>query len=104
MMGASELLKMVVDSTASKSVVLSCVLAIGGYSFNQAVNQKETSQAVAWHTQAIKDMKANQDLLAKGLQEHTVTLSRIDGKLDVINQKIDDDRNYAQRHQVVSTR
>jgi hypothetical protein len=99
-----EFIKMIVDSTASKGIMLSLMVTIGGFGLKQAAHQEDVDHTLAWHSKVIMQIQGTQVETAKGLQEHTVTLSRIDGKLDVINQKIDDDRNYAQRHQTVNTR
>jgi hypothetical protein len=103
-MSMGEFVKMAVDSAASKSVLLSVVVALGGFGIKTAVHQSEVDNTIAWHTKALAEIHASQSEVAKGLEYHTVVLSQISGKLDVINQKIDDDRNYAQRHQPVNTR
>lgn len=96
--------KAIVDSTALKSVLASIVLAVGGMGVKQIVHQDEIDHTVEWHAKAIQQLQVSQETTNLAIQSHTITLSQINGKLDVINQKIDDDRNYAQRHQVVNTR
>jgi hypothetical protein len=103
-MTLGEILKVIADSTTSKNVMLSAIVGVGGFAIHQAMVWSDVQKDVAWHSAAIKELKANSDLTQKAITDHTVTLSRIDGKLDVINQKIDDDRNYAQRHQPVNSR
>jgi hypothetical protein len=103
-MSAGEFIKMAVDSAASKSVLLSIVVALGGFGIRTAVHENDVDNTLAWHSKAVQELRTSQEQTAHSLNDHTVVLSQINGKLDVINQKIDDDRNYAQRHQTANTR
>jgi hypothetical protein len=49
------------------------------------------------HTQQIEKLWEGQKATHDSLQELSVTVARIDGKIDVLGQKIDDDRAKAKK-------
>lgn len=89
----------VLESGAIKSVALSVAIAGGGFLVKSAVHEYSVDNELAWHGKALTELKAGQAEQAAQSQAHTVALTKISGQLDVLNQKIDDDRNYAIRHQ-----
>lgn len=92
------------ESGTAKSLIISALVTTGGFVLKQQVHEAQSDQTLAWHTEAIRKIHDHEETAAQALVDHTVTLARIEGKLDTVNQKIDDDRNYAERHQVRSTR
>lgn len=92
------------ESPSVKGAAVSFVVTAIGFVAHQYVRQNEVDTQLSWHSKAITDLRTGQDLTHNSLEAHSIILERIEGKLDVVNQKIDDDRNYAERHQVVATR
>lgn len=103
-MNVGEIFSKAMDSGTVKGAALSIVCAVGGFFINQVKHDSNIDSTIAWHTKALSDLRDGQTATNKALDEHALTLMKIDGKLDVITTKIDDDRNYAQRHQPINTR
>jgi len=87
---------------AVKGVLLSATFAILGFVCKQAVSEFRVDSTLEWHGKAITELQSGQQATHQKLEDLAVTSARIDGKLDVLSQKIDDDRwerqNYQQRH------
>lgn len=89
------------DSGTIKGVVLSLAFTAFGFVAKEAVQEFKVKTAIEDHTKAIADLKTGQDTTHAQLEGIAVTLTQFGGKLDVLNQKIDDDRerrNWNERH------
>jgi hypothetical protein len=75
-----------------KTIGIALLTGAIGFGSKQVIESYGQNHVVEEHTQQIGKLfdiaKKTQD----GLQEQAVTTARIEGKIDVINQKIDDDR------------
>lgn len=80
------------DSAAPKSIVLSIVFTGIGFVTKQAVEQYRVDETLSRHTQQIEKLVAGQDLIRNTLEVNHVTLTGIDGKIDVLSTMIADDR------------
>jgi hypothetical protein len=76
-----------------KSGMLPTVAACVGFLFHQAVASNEQQHELQDHTTQIQKLIQGQEATHTDLNGVSVTIARIEGKLDVLNQKIDDDRN-----------
>lgn len=89
------------DSGTAKGIVLSLALTALGFVGKAAVQEFKVNDAIESHTKAITALQTGQDTTHEKLEGISVTLTQLGGKLDVINQKIDDDRerrNWNERH------
>lgn len=92
------------DSSTVKGAALSIACTAGGFLISQVKHETTVDSTIAWHSKALADLKTGQAATNQALSEHALTLMKIDGKLDVITTKIEDDRNYNERHQPKNTR
>jgi uncharacterized membrane protein len=83
------------DISTVKGVILSLAMGAVGFGAHQIVDASSDKHTLDEHTQQIEKLFeiAKQNQLS--LQDAAVAAARIEGKLDVINQKIDDDRSTA---------
>lgn len=103
-MNWGDLVGKVFDSGTVKGAALSIACTAGGFLISQVKHETTVDSTIAWHSKALSDLKEGQTATNKALDEHALTLMKIDGKLDVITTKIEDDRNYNERHQPKNTR
>lgn len=89
------------ESGTVKGIILSLAFATVGFVAKTAVQEYTVKTAVEDHTKAIADLQTGQNVTHAQIEGISVTLTAIGGKLDVLNQKIDDDRerrNWNERH------
>lgn len=75
-----------------KSLALSALLGLGGWTAHTLISTEGNSQTLAAHGRQLDTLEQGQDKTQEALQGLSVAVAKIDGKLDVVNQKIDDDR------------
>ena len=80
------------DASWLKSVTLSLVIGGLGWTAHTLLTSDGNARLLTEHTQQLEKLAAGQEKTADALQNMAVTITRIDGKLDTVNQKIDDDR------------
>lgn len=100
-MNLSEIAGKLMESGTARGVVLSVALTTFGFVAKEAVQEYKVNTAIEDHTKAISDLQSGQDVTHKRLEDIVVILEGIKGKQDVLNQKIDDDRerrNWNERH------
>lgn len=84
------------DSNAARGVILSAVLAITGFVVDQKTQAFRAQQKLDDHTIQLDRLEASSKASEARQQLLELSVSRVEGKIDVLNQKIDDDR--AARH------
>lgn len=95
--GFGGLLRGVLENSTTKSVGLSVLMAIAGYMFHAYGQLNQQELQIADNQQQIKELQLNQDTTKVAIDNVAISITRIEGKLDVLNQKIDDDRRNATR-------
>lgn len=82
-----------------KGSALSIVMAGAGFLVHVAVASDAQEKKLAEHDTQIQHLLDGQQRTNGALNNVSVTIARVEGKIDVLNQKIDDDRSTAsQRH------
>ena len=79
-------------SATIKSLLLSVLVGAGGWTAHTLLESNGNAQVLAAHGKQLDALTAGQAKTDDALDGLAVTVARIDGKLDVVNQKIDDDR------------
>lgn len=82
------------NNTTTKSVAVSILVGTGGWAAHTLVGAQANATVLAAHTQQLERLWQGQGQASAALQGLGVAITRIDGKLDVVNQKIDDDRAH----------
>jgi hypothetical protein len=73
------------------STIAGTVMFFGHWFFSDHDQQNLLDQ----HTVQLSALKATVDETSKAIQQLVITTTRTDGKLDTLNQKIDDDRRQS---------
>lgn len=81
--------------TIGKGGLLSVAMAGAGFLFHVAVASDKQETKLEQHDAQIQRLVEGQVAAHKDLNDVAVTIARVEGKLDVLNQKIDDDRSSA---------
>jgi hypothetical protein len=76
-----------------KSGGLSVAAAFVGFAFHQAVASNAAEHKLEEHDVQIQKLIAGQEATHEDLNKISITIARVEGKLGVIDQKIDDDRS-----------
>jgi hypothetical protein len=84
--------KLVPDKVA---VVLAAVSCLGGWGIHALSVFNLDQQKLDEHTAQIQHLQTGQRETHDKLNDIGITILKVDGKLDVLNQKIDDDRANA---------
>jgi hypothetical protein len=82
---------------AMKTAVVSVVMATCGWAGHTVLEMNAQSKVLDEHTVQIQKLFDGQAETHKSLQDVTTTLTRMEGKIDVVNQKVDDDRSRKDR-------
>lgn len=82
-------------SGAIKSLLLSALIGAGGWTAHTLISTEGNTQVLAEHSRQLEKLEQGQEQTRSTLSDLEVTMKGIDGKLDVVNQKIDDDRRAA---------
>lgn len=89
-------------SSFGKSGLLSVAMAGAGFAVHVAVaaseqtsKQQQMEAKLADHDAALKTLADGQTRMTGVLNNVAITIARVEGKVDVTNQKIDDDRSAA---------
>lgn len=86
------------NNSTVKSIAISVLVGTGGWAAHTLVGSAGNSQVLAMHGKQLDALTQGQQKTDDALDRLAITVTRIDGKLDTVNQKIDDDR--AARHAV----
>lgn len=85
------------ENSTVKGIALSLAMGAIGFGSKQVIESYGQIHMLDEHTQQIGKLfeiaKQNQ----QNLQESAVSMARIEGKIDVLNQKVDDDRSKTHR-------
>jgi peptidoglycan hydrolase CwlO-like protein len=85
------------ENSVVKNIAISLVMGAIGFGTHQAVESvSQTHQLETQNTQ-IQKLFEGQSETHTQVQDLSVALARMEGKLDVLNQKIDDDRSKTRR-------
>lgn len=85
------------DSKTLRTGVISVTMAILGYAGHAAIEVNKQGDILDAHTATIQELKKGQDETHHVLADLTTAVVRVEGKVDVVNQKIDDDREAKHR-------
>lgn len=77
---------------ALKGAAISGIVAIGGWFWHSSVTSHDQDHVLNLHTQQIAELASVSKDTQMSVNQLVVTTTRTEGKLDTINQKIDDDR------------
>lgn len=88
---------MLFNSALAKGVFASLLVGLGGWTAHTLVEARSNSQMLSAHTQQLDRLEAGQTKQEDTLKGLGVAVAQINGKLDVVNQKIDDDRRAVHR-------
>jgi hypothetical protein len=80
------------ENSAVKSVTISVLMAALGWAGNTLMQVPSTNVKLDEHTKQIAALSDAQSKTSDKLDRITDSLGRIEAKVDVANQKIDDDR------------
>lgn len=83
-------------SNVMKSAAVAGAISIMGICANAIMATHDQGRVLSWHTDAIKQLQVGQGAENKTLTDVDVSVVRLEGKIDTLNQKIDD----AQKHEV----
>jgi peptidoglycan hydrolase CwlO-like protein len=83
--------------SALRSVALSATMAIVGFVSHQMIASVGQEKQLATHDQQIAKLFESQGEIHKSVEDLAIAVARVEGKLDVLNQKIDDDRSKTHR-------
>lgn len=86
------MLKELMDSGILKNILLSGAMAAVGFVSHQMVSSAKQEQILVQHDTQIQKLYEDKATTHKDMNDLTVTVTRVEGKIDVLNQKIDDDR------------
>lgn len=79
-------------SELARTAAVSAVMAIAGWGGSTLLTASDNSLVLQTHTGQIQHIFESQKETKDALEKVSTAIIRIDGKIDVINQKIDDDR------------
>lgn len=77
----------------TKSVGLGALLSVAGWAAHALIGAENNATVLANHTKQLDAQSAAITQTADSVQHLTVAVTRIDGKIDVLTTKIDDDRH-----------
>jgi hypothetical protein len=86
------LVELFFNNATTKSLALSILVGAGGWTAHTLIGAQNNGQVLAVHTQQLAELKQGQQKVDEALDSLAITVTRMDGKLDTVNQKIDDDR------------
>jgi Tfp pilus assembly protein PilN len=78
------------ESGTVKSITISAIMALLGFAARQLLEVNTQQTILVQHSQILEKQSASLDALAQSVQGLSVTTTRIDGKLDVLKQRLDD--------------
>jgi peptidoglycan hydrolase CwlO-like protein len=77
-------------SNVMKSAAVAGATALLGICANAVITTRDNARTLNWHTAAIQKVQEGQVSQAKTLQDVDLGIVRLEGKIDTLNQKIDD--------------
>lgn len=77
-------------SNVMKSAAVAGAISIMGICANAIMATHDQGRVLAWHTGAIQGLQTGQVAQEKTLNDVDVSVVRLEGKIDTLNQKIDD--------------
>ena len=83
-------LRALLENGMVKYLLLPALAAVGGFLGHAVVEVPGLSKQVEQHTTQLQNLWTGQAETHKALQDVAVAVTRVDGKLDVVNQKLDD--------------
>jgi Tfp pilus assembly protein PilN len=81
------------ESGTVKSITISAIMALLGFASHQLLEVNTQQAMLEQHTAQLQKLGASADATAAAVQGLAVTTARIDGKLDVLKQRLDDSRS-----------
>ena len=87
----------VLDNSTVRGIGLSILMGLLGFGAKQAVESYGQTTTLTQHTAQISKLFDIAQQNQKALETNAVSTARIEVKIDVINQKIDDDRSKTRR-------
>ena len=86
------LIELFFNNGTTKSLSITALVAVGGWTANTLINAHGQSDVLAAHTQQLDKLWQGQAQTHNDIQSLSVVVATVNGKLDVLGQKIDDDR------------
>ena len=86
------ILELFFNNGTTKSLAITALVAVGGWTANTLINAHGQSDVLATHTQQLDKLWMAQGETSKAIASLSLTTAQISGKIDVLGQKIDDDR------------
>jgi peptidoglycan hydrolase CwlO-like protein len=77
-------------SNVMKTAAVTVAVSLVGICGNAILATHDQGKVMTWHTTAIQKLQDGQTAQAKTLQDVDVGIVRLEGKIDTLNQKIDD--------------
>jgi hypothetical protein len=77
-------------SNVMKSAAVAGATALLGVCANAVMTTRDNARTLSWHTTAIQKVEDVQAAQGKTLQDVDLGIVRLEGKIDTLNQKIDD--------------
>lgn len=97
MLRKMNIVELFLNNAATKSVAVSILVGAFGWTAHTLIITQSNGQTLTEHTAQLNSLEEGQKDTREVLQLLSVTIAKMDGKLDVVNQKIDDDRRAAHR-------
>jgi hypothetical protein len=85
------------DSAVVKNIAISLLMGAVGFGSHQMIESVSQTKQLDTQTAQIQKLFEGQTATHTQVEDLGVALARMEGKLDVLNQKIDDDRSAARR-------
>ena len=89
-------IRTLIDSDAVRTAAISAVVATFGWAGHTALELRDHNAQLRIHDAQIRSLTDGQNATRDSIKDVGVAIARVEGKVDTVNQKIDDDR--ATRH------
>jgi hypothetical protein len=80
------------NNGTTKSLAITALVAIGGWTANTLIGAHSAEGVLAEHTRQLAALFQGQVETHKSINDLVVAVTAVDGKIDVLGTKIDDDR------------
>lgn len=86
------LVEMFLNNTTTRSISISVLVGIAGWTAHALMDAAGQARTLDEHTQQLQKLWESQEKTHKDLQDLTLGVVKVDAKLDVLNQKFDDNQ------------
>ncbi len=92
---AAEGLARFIGGGTLKGVAISVIMGVLGFATKSLLQVNTQQQILQQHSQQLDQLRASTTTTSDNVQALTITTARIEGKIDVLRQRLDDQRGEA---------